>query len=274
MADYAAAAEHALDNPDPWTGFCWLINKICAMQAADAGLKDLIAMRVPASSAVDELRNRALTEPGAPHPASATARHTAFRLRLRRRSHVALRQRRNCAELATRRPTRGGGSRLHDRRLPADSSAHPEICSVTETTPGWVRGRNGQAQRPSRHEERRSSWRERGRVDRAYRSGATCRRDPEASPRLVAAIPVDSSGTETKNQSRTRPPDCSNITTWRSRWILRTNSVRPHERRLATNHREARTRPFLRRQARGRLGRLPCRNAHPAPCSQRSRWGC
>ena len=60
MADYAAAAEHALDNPDPWTGFCWLINKICAMQAADAGLKDLIAMRVPASSAVDELRNRAL----------------------------------------------------------------------------------------------------------------------------------------------------------------------------------------------------------------------
>jgi AcrR family transcriptional regulator len=55
MADYAAAAEHALDNPDPWTGFCWLINKICAMQAADAGLKDLIAMRVPASSAVDEL---------------------------------------------------------------------------------------------------------------------------------------------------------------------------------------------------------------------------
>jgi AcrR family transcriptional regulator len=60
MADYAAAAEHALDNPDPWTGFCWLINKICAMQAADAGLKDLIAMRVPVSSAVDELRNRAL----------------------------------------------------------------------------------------------------------------------------------------------------------------------------------------------------------------------
>ena len=50
----------SMDNPDPWTGFCWLINKICAMQAADAGLKDLIAMRVPASSAVDELRNRAL----------------------------------------------------------------------------------------------------------------------------------------------------------------------------------------------------------------------
>jgi len=29
--------EHALDNPDPWTGFCWLINKICAMQAATPG---------------------------------------------------------------------------------------------------------------------------------------------------------------------------------------------------------------------------------------------
>jgi AcrR family transcriptional regulator len=60
MADYAAAAEHALDNPDPWSGFCWLINKVCAMQATDAGLKDMITMRFPASSSAEELRNRAL----------------------------------------------------------------------------------------------------------------------------------------------------------------------------------------------------------------------
>jgi AcrR family transcriptional regulator len=60
MADYAAAAEHALDDPDPWAGFCWLINKFCAMQAADAGLKDLITMRFPAPSPAEELRNRAL----------------------------------------------------------------------------------------------------------------------------------------------------------------------------------------------------------------------
>jgi AcrR family transcriptional regulator len=60
MADYAATAERALENPDPWTGFCWLINEICAMQAADAGLKDLITMSFPASSPVEELKNRAL----------------------------------------------------------------------------------------------------------------------------------------------------------------------------------------------------------------------
>ncbi len=62
MADYAAAAERALDNPDPWAGFCWLIHRICAMQATDAGLKDLITMRFPASSPAEELRDRALQD--------------------------------------------------------------------------------------------------------------------------------------------------------------------------------------------------------------------
>jgi len=62
MADYAAAAHHALDNPDPWAGFCWLVNKICAMQAADAGLKDLLTMRFPTSSSAEELRKRALED--------------------------------------------------------------------------------------------------------------------------------------------------------------------------------------------------------------------
>jgi len=56
MADYAAAAEQALENPDAWAGFCWLINKFCAMQASDAGLKDLITMRFPASSAAEDLK--------------------------------------------------------------------------------------------------------------------------------------------------------------------------------------------------------------------------
>ena len=60
MADYAAAGEHALDNPDPWKGFCWLINRFCAMQAADAGLKDLITMRFPPHSSAETLRARAL----------------------------------------------------------------------------------------------------------------------------------------------------------------------------------------------------------------------
>jgi AcrR family transcriptional regulator len=62
MAEYAAAARHALDYPDPWAGFCWLVNKICAMQAADAGLRDLLTMRFPTSSSAGELQKRALDD--------------------------------------------------------------------------------------------------------------------------------------------------------------------------------------------------------------------
>jgi AcrR family transcriptional regulator len=58
MADYAAAAEHALENPDPWVGFSWLINELCAMQAAEAGLKDLITMKFPTSSAAENLKSQ------------------------------------------------------------------------------------------------------------------------------------------------------------------------------------------------------------------------
>lgn len=60
MAEYVAATDHALDNPDPWAGFCWLVEKLCSMQASDAGLKDLFTMRLPAGSAVEEMRDRAL----------------------------------------------------------------------------------------------------------------------------------------------------------------------------------------------------------------------
>jgi AcrR family transcriptional regulator len=62
MAEYAAAVRHALESPDPWAGFCWLVNKTCAMQAADAGLKDLLTMRFPTASSAEELRRRALDD--------------------------------------------------------------------------------------------------------------------------------------------------------------------------------------------------------------------
>ncbi|MGD0984928.1 MAG: helix-turn-helix domain-containing protein [Acidimicrobiales bacterium] len=62
MADFAAAAAYALDGPDAWTGFTWLINKVCAMQAADAGLKDILSMRFPASSSAEALRSRAMKD--------------------------------------------------------------------------------------------------------------------------------------------------------------------------------------------------------------------
>ena len=61
MGEYAAAVEVALDDPDPWGGFCRLMNQLCAMQAADASLQDLMTMRFPACSPAEELRKRALT---------------------------------------------------------------------------------------------------------------------------------------------------------------------------------------------------------------------
>jgi AcrR family transcriptional regulator len=51
MAAYAAALERAAADPDAWRGFCGLVTDLCQLQAADAGLKDLLALgahRAPA----------------------------------------------------------------------------------------------------------------------------------------------------------------------------------------------------------------------------------
>ena len=40
IAEYARAAEEALEAPDGWTGLCDYVERVCAMQAADRGLTD------------------------------------------------------------------------------------------------------------------------------------------------------------------------------------------------------------------------------------------
>jgi AcrR family transcriptional regulator len=59
VSQYVTAAEQALQVPDPWTGFARFVEQICAMQAADRGLGDLLAMALPADERIEELRAQA-----------------------------------------------------------------------------------------------------------------------------------------------------------------------------------------------------------------------
>jgi AcrR family transcriptional regulator len=59
MADYTTAVERANEGPDAWAGFCNLMLELCEMQSADAGLKELLTMNLPASPVVEELKERA-----------------------------------------------------------------------------------------------------------------------------------------------------------------------------------------------------------------------
>ncbi|WP_326731561.1 helix-turn-helix domain-containing protein [Streptomyces phaeochromogenes] len=56
--EYATTAEEALRSPDPWTGFCTYVERICAMQAADRGFADVITMVLPTSETAKQLWER------------------------------------------------------------------------------------------------------------------------------------------------------------------------------------------------------------------------
>jgi len=56
ISDYVDAVDEALANPSSWTGFCQLLERLCAMQAADAGLRDLIIMSFPKTTRTELLR--------------------------------------------------------------------------------------------------------------------------------------------------------------------------------------------------------------------------
>lgn len=58
LAEYALAAEEALTAPDAWTGFCAYVERICAMQAADRGVKDVLTRAFPNAKALEAHRTR------------------------------------------------------------------------------------------------------------------------------------------------------------------------------------------------------------------------
>jgi AcrR family transcriptional regulator len=58
LEEYARAAEEALEAPDGWSGFCAYVERICAMQAADRGLKDVLTRTFPDARALEAHRAR------------------------------------------------------------------------------------------------------------------------------------------------------------------------------------------------------------------------
>ena len=59
LAEYAAALEDALAAPDAWTGFCAFFEHVCAMQAADQGVQDVLTTTFPTDRAVEAQRAHA-----------------------------------------------------------------------------------------------------------------------------------------------------------------------------------------------------------------------
>ena len=58
LADYADAAEEALGAADGWSGFAGYVERICAMQAADRGLMDVLTRSFPRAGALEAHRER------------------------------------------------------------------------------------------------------------------------------------------------------------------------------------------------------------------------
>ncbi|MFC5949385.1 TetR/AcrR family transcriptional regulator [Pseudonocardia lutea] len=58
LGDFARAAEEALAEPDPWTGFRTYVLTVLRMQAADRGLADLLTLSVPTEPELEALRGR------------------------------------------------------------------------------------------------------------------------------------------------------------------------------------------------------------------------
>lgn len=58
VAEYARAAEEALEASDAWSGLCAYVERICAMQAADRGLKDVLTRTFPNAKTLEAHRTR------------------------------------------------------------------------------------------------------------------------------------------------------------------------------------------------------------------------
>jgi AcrR family transcriptional regulator len=59
ITEYAVAAEQALAEPDPWAGFTGFVRRICAMQAGDRGLADLLLITLAPGEELEAIRARA-----------------------------------------------------------------------------------------------------------------------------------------------------------------------------------------------------------------------
>src|SRR5450759_779153 len=61
MGEYAALIETALENPDPWHGFCEYVRGVCAMQAGDRGFTDVLTQSFPTAKEFEAERDHAFS---------------------------------------------------------------------------------------------------------------------------------------------------------------------------------------------------------------------
>jgi AcrR family transcriptional regulator len=54
ISRYTEAVDRAVADPQPWQGFRGLVFELCRLQAADAGLRDLLTTAFPASSMIEQ----------------------------------------------------------------------------------------------------------------------------------------------------------------------------------------------------------------------------
>jgi AcrR family transcriptional regulator len=62
MTAYAEITREALDDPDPWHGFCGLVERMCAMQAGDRGFTTVLTMTFPTAKRFEADRRRAFDD--------------------------------------------------------------------------------------------------------------------------------------------------------------------------------------------------------------------
>jgi AcrR family transcriptional regulator len=54
ISRYTDAVDRAVADPQPWNGFRDLVYELCRLQAADAGLRELLTTAFPASSVIEQ----------------------------------------------------------------------------------------------------------------------------------------------------------------------------------------------------------------------------
>ncbi len=56
---FADGARRAVNDPDPWRGFCRFITNLCAMQSSDRGFNEVLTMTFPKVNGFESARNEA-----------------------------------------------------------------------------------------------------------------------------------------------------------------------------------------------------------------------
>jgi AcrR family transcriptional regulator len=62
MVEYAALADTALSDPDPWHGFCVYVEAVCSMQSADRGFTEVLTQSFPTAEQFEVQRAAAFEQ--------------------------------------------------------------------------------------------------------------------------------------------------------------------------------------------------------------------